>query len=158
MKKLLLAAPLALMLAACVTPTAYGPMQKGVGFSEQKITAERWRVSFRGGGGAPAAQVEDYALLRAAELTLANGYDWFRVDNRFIEQTGYQGASVGVGVGGGSFGRHGGVGVGVSQGMPLNGGPQLTATLDIVMGKGARPDSRDAYDARDVQKNVGPRA
>ena len=159
MKKFLLAAPLALVLAACVTPTVYGPAGKGgVGFVEQRITAERWRVSFRGGGGAPAGQVSDYALLRAAELTLANGYDWFRVENRYVEQTGYQGTSLGVGVGGASYGRHTGVGLGVSSGVPLNGGPQLTSTLDISMGKGPRPNDANVYDARDVQQHVGPRS
>jgi hypothetical protein len=159
MKKFAPALLAALMLGACVTPTVYAPAtgRNAVGFSEQRIQSDRWRVTYRGGGGAPAAQVQDYALLRAAELALANGYDWFRVDQRWTDQTGYQGANLGVGVGGASFGRHSAVGVGVSQGIPLNGGPQLTAVLEVSMGKGAPPTGRDVYDAREVEKNVRPR-
>jgi len=39
-------------------------------------------------------------LTAAADLALANGYDWFRVVDRQVRQTGYGGASIGLGIGG----------------------------------------------------------
>jgi hypothetical protein len=160
MRHLLPALALCASLTACATETVYAPARNASasGFTESRIEQDRWRVSFRGGGGAPAAQVEDYALLRAAQVTLANGYDWFVVDDRRMGQTGYSGASLGLGVGGASFGRHSAVGVGASTGLPLSGGPELTAWLEIRLGKGAKPDGPNAYDARDVERTIGPRA
>ncbi len=76
-------------LAACgTTPTVYGPAAsaQGVGFSEYRIEPGRYRITFRGGPGAPVEQVSDYALLRAADLAIAEGYDWFRVADRYTTQ------------------------------------------------------------------------
>ena len=78
MKRLFLAAAASLALSACATaPTLYqasnGP--QAVGYSEYRIEPGRYRITFRGGPGAPAQQVADYALLRAADLALAEGYD-----------------------------------------------------------------------------------
>lgn len=161
MKRLLFPAIAALALSACATePTRFQPSMRpgAVGFSEMRIEPGRYRITFQGGAGAPEAQVQDYALLRAAELTLAEGYDWFRVTDRLIRQSGYSGASLGVGVGGMSFGRHSATGVGVSAGgIPLGGGPELVATLEVLMGKGPKPDDGDVYDAHGVRRAIGPR-
>lgn len=159
MRKVLLIAALAATLTGCVTPTAYAPASArgGVGYSESRIESDRWRISFTGGGGAPPAQVEDYALLRAADLALTDGFDWFVVDDRTIGQSGYQGATLGVGIGGASFGRHSAVGVSGGGGIPLGGGPQFTAQLEVRMGKGPRPTVPGAYDAHDVQRTLGAR-
>jgi len=112
---------------------------------------------FGGKGGAPEAQVEDYALLRAAELTLRDGYDWFRVTDRSGVVRGGGGGTLSVGGGSASFGRGGGVGVGVGTSFDLGGGPQLARTLEIVMGRGPKPDAPDVYDARGVQASIGAR-
>jgi hypothetical protein len=146
-------------LGACATETVYAPARNpgGPGFTESRIEQDRWRISFHGGAGAPPQQVEDYALLRAAQLALANGYDWFAVDERHMAQTGYSGASLGLGIGGMSFGRHSAVGGGVSSGVPLSGGPELTAYMEVRFGRGAKPDQPNAYDAHDVERTVGPR-
>jgi hypothetical protein len=160
MKRLILPALAALSLTACATePTRFqaaGP-GRGVGFSEMRIEPGRYRVTFQGGPGAPEAQVQDYALLRAADLALAEGYDWFRIVDRNIRQTGYGGASIGLGVGGMSFGRHSATGVGVSSGFPISGGPSLQASLEVLMGKGPRPSGPDVYDPRAVRASIGPR-
>src|SRR5258706_14512817 len=143
MKRLILPALAALALSACATePTHFQPAggPRAVGFSEMRIEPGRYRVTFQGGPGAPPAQVQDYALLRAADLALAQGYDWFRVTDRATRQNGYSGATLGVGIGGMSFGRRSATGVGVSTGgIPLGGGPQLVTPLEVLMGKGARP-------------------
>ena len=149
-----------LSLAACETPTVYGPLgAQGVGFTEQQLEQARWRVTFQGGSGAGPDRVADLALLRSADLTIAQGYDWFRVTNRYTRQGGGgSGPYVSVGGGGASFGRGGAIGVGGGLGFDLGGGPRATQTIEIVMGRGARPDEPDAYDARQVRASIGPRA
>lgn len=162
MRRLLLPALAVLSLAACATaPTRYQPASgpRAVGFSEYRIEPGRYRVTFRGGAGASAEQVSDYALLRAADLTLAEGYDWFRVSDRFIRQAGgYGGPRLNLGVGGADYGRHSAVGVGVGTGFNLGGGPALASTLEVFMGRGPKPPGVDVYDAREVRRTVGPRA
>jgi hypothetical protein len=152
------AALVSLSLSACATPTVYAPAgdRFASGFSDYRIEQGRYRVTFRGGGGAPEAQVADYALLRAADLTLRDGYDWFRVVDRERDVRGSGGPYVSVGGGSFSFGRHSGVGVGVGTGFDLSGGPQLSRTLEVVMGHGAVPEG--GYNARDVERTIGPRA
>ncbi|WP_293676695.1 hypothetical protein [uncultured Phenylobacterium sp.] len=160
MNRLILAATAALAVSACATaPTLYQPAagRDAVGYSEYRIEPGRYRITFRGGPGAPPEQVSDYALLRAADLALADGYDWFRVSDRFLEGQPDRGPRLSVGVGGASFGRRSAVGVGVSQGIPLGGGPSLASTIEVVMGKGDRPRGADIYDARALRASIGAR-
>lgn len=162
MKPMILAAAGSLILAACATtPTVYAPAggPQTPGYSEYRIETGRYRVTFRGGAGAPIEQVSDYALLRAADLALAEGYDWFRVADRYTRQTGEgSGPRVSIGGGGGPGPFRSGVGVGVGTSFNLGGGPALTQTIEVLMGKGARPGDRDVYDAREVRKAIGARA
>ncbi|MGZ3402594.1 MAG: CC0125/CC1285 family lipoprotein [Phenylobacterium sp.] len=158
MKRLLLVVLSGLSLAACATPqpTIYQPASgsQGVGFSEMRIEPGRYRVTFHAGSGAPPAQAQDYALRRAADLAVADGYDWFRVCGRDLGWTGGNGPRIGLGVGGASFGRGSAVGGSVGTGFNLGGGPAPVATLEVVMGKGARPPGPDVYDARGVQQTI----
>jgi hypothetical protein len=80
MKKLLLFISIA-SLYACGTSDPYvGGEGIGLGsYTESRLTEDRYRVTFVGEPDATADQVKDLALLRAAEITLANDYDWFRV-------------------------------------------------------------------------------
>jgi hypothetical protein len=157
MKKLLTAAGLALALAACATPTRYGPAASpgAVGYSELPLEAGRFRVTFHGGSGAGPTQVADYALLRAAELTLANGADWFQVVSRSTDVAPPAGPAFSIGIGGASFGRHSAVGAGAST--TTGGDATYIATLEIVVGHGPKPDTPDAYDARAVSTNLRAR-
>lgn len=79
-RKILLAA-IAAGLAACATSTPYQPADKpgGYGFSEQRIEANSYRITFRGNSMTTRETVENSLLYRAAELTLQNGYDYFIV-------------------------------------------------------------------------------
>lgn len=164
MKRLLIAsvagAALACGLAACATPTAFapaGPSARASGFWDSRIEENRYRISYRGGSGAPPALVRDYALLHAADLTVAGGYDWFQVIGGYGEAGPGSGSSLSIGGGSSSFGRRSYSGVGVGFTVPLGGGPQLTETLEVVMGTGPKPQGASVYDARGVQASIRPR-
>ncbi|HEY9234995.1 MULTISPECIES: CC0125/CC1285 family lipoprotein [Phenylobacterium] len=162
MRRLLVILGLAGVLSACATaPTVYGPAAgaSGVGFSEMRIEQDRYRVTFRGGPGAPMAQVADYALLRAADLTLAAGYDWFRVVERYMVQDSYDnGPRVSVGAGGGRGSYRSSFGVGLGTSFNLGGGPAMSQTLEILMGRGAPPAGGEVYNAAEIRRAIGPRA
>lgn len=160
MKRLALLAVVALSISACATaPTRYqaaaGP--DAVGYSEYRIEPGRYRITFRGGPGAPPQQVTDYALLRAADLAIADGYDWFRIADRFMEGRPDNGPRLGVGVGGADFGRRSGVSLGVGTTFNLGGGPAMASTIEVVMGRGERPRGADSYDAKALRANLGQR-
>lgn len=167
MHRPLLAACAVFALAACATPTHYAPANPNVagsiGFSEYRIENNRYRVTFQGGQGATPQQVNDYTFLRAAEITLRDGYDWFQVIDRFGEQTAFGGGpTVSIGGGTSSWGGHGwggsGVGVGIGTSFPIGQGSSgaFSRTIEIVMGRGARPASPDVYDARQVAASLAP--
>ena len=151
---------LALALAACTTPTAYAPLQSpsGSGFTETKIQDDRWRVTFRGGSDAGRERVADLSLLRAAQLTLQQGYDWFRVTERYGDALPPRGPTLSVGAGTADYGWHGGSSFGVGVGgIPLGGGPLISETLEIVMAKGPPPQGDPTvYDAHSVAKSIRP--
>lgn len=160
MKRLVVVAAAALLLAGCATaPTLYQPAAgpQAVGYSEYRIEPGRYRVTFRGGPGAPPQQVMDYALVRAADLAISEGYDWFRVADRFTEGRPDRGPRVGVGVGGGDYGYRSGVSLGVGTTFNLGGGPSLSTTIEVVMGRGERPRGGDVYDAKALRRTLGER-
>ena len=76
--KVLFASVAALALAACATPSSYHAFADGEGgYAEQRIAPDLWRIEYRGADSEPADVVERYMLRRAAELTLASGFEWF---------------------------------------------------------------------------------
>ncbi len=152
----LLAPAACLLLTACETTTSYqaAATPSAMGYSEQRIEPGRYRVTFQGGEGSPR-QVQDYALLRAAQITLRDGYDWFRITDRYGDARPPRSGAT-VSIGGASFGSHSGLGVGTS--FDLSGGPVVNATLEIQMGHGPRPEAPNAYDAHGVVAELGPRA
>ena len=88
-KSLAVVAVSALTLAACATATPYAPAgyngQRG-GYAEQRLENNRYRVSFAGNSVTSREQVEMSLLLRSAELTAENGYDWFSTVNRATDR------------------------------------------------------------------------
>lgn len=144
-----LASPL--ILAACQsTPNPY----PNPGFYETRIEQDRYRLVYRAAPKMPRDRADDFALLRAAEMTLQNGYDWFRITSRETSVIQPSGPVISLGTGSASYGRSSSVGVGVGTSFQLGGGPTPLLTLDLQMGKGARPDDRSAYDARDVAETI----
>lgn len=144
-------------LAACASTPRYqaAAEQGGAGYSETQIESNRFFVTFRAKSGAEASLLHDYALLRAAELTLERGGSWFWVDRRTLDapSSTSSGPSIGVGVGGGSWGGRGGGGVSVGLNFPLGGGQGQRAgavTLEVRIGEGPKPDDANAYSASET--------
>ena len=148
----------ALALSACASLAPYGPQQSagGQGFNEQRIESNRFRVTYNG-VGAPGP-VADRALFRAAQLTVDQGYDWFEVTQRWIDgrpdSAGGVRPSVSIGAGSSRYGGYSASGVGVGLGFDLSGPQPTSTTLEIVLGRGAKPDRPEAYDARGVQDAI----
>jgi hypothetical protein len=152
-------------LAACASTPAYGPAPsaRGAGYSETQVESNRYFVTYRAAGPADAQLLQDYAMLRAAEITLQHGRDWFWVDRRSLDDAGASGGgpSVGIGIGGGNWGRHSGLGVGVGLNIPLGGAPAGSrargASVEIRFGEGVKPDDANAYDAHALSTNIRAR-
>jgi len=65
----------ALLLVSCATP--YQHMGLGGGFTDKQIAPDVFKIHFRGNGYTPDKRAQDLAVLRAAELTLEHGYQYF---------------------------------------------------------------------------------
>jgi hypothetical protein len=157
MRRLILAA--ALFFAACATAaptyqratTATGP-----GYSEVQVENNRFFVTYRAKNSADPQTLQDYAMLRASEVALEHNKEWFWVDRRqtdaVVARGGYSGPSVGIGVGGGGGNIGGGIGLSIPLGHQSAPAPTArTATLEIRLGEGRKPDDPNAYDARALQ-------
>nr|WP_321359048.1 hypothetical protein [uncultured Hyphomonas sp.] len=159
MKRLLMCSAIVLV-AACASTPAYGPAAKSgaMGYESLQIENDRFQVSYT---DTDAAKARDRALLRAAEVTMEQGKDWFEVTNSYSsdESTRSSGSRTSVSIGGstGSYGRSS-VGMGVGIGFPLGGtsssGGKVTEVLEIKVGSGEKPDRPNVYDARSVDINL----
>jgi hypothetical protein len=174
MKKIIAAAAgLVLALTACATATPYQPLTtKGSttgGYAEAKLNDDRYRISFSGNSLTSRETVERYLLFRSAEVTLAQGYDWFALANRHTERKSsiwYSNDPWGYGYwspawrywGGGPYwgGPYWGGGWGGGSGY-ADRIDKYEASAEIMLGKGARPsDNPAAFDAHQVVANLGP--
>lgn len=162
--RLLIIAASFLSLAACATAvgTAYAPADaKGYGYTETRIEQDRYRITFAGDGATAPELVEDYALLRAAELAVENGYDWFRIIGRSMDAEEKGGVGLGAGLGTGSYGRRSGVSVGVGGNLGTVGAKRFyTARIEALFGKGEKPTDEagaEVYDARSVIDTIRSR-
>ena len=183
MNRLLIAAAAAaaLALGACGTATPYQPLRPGSnvsgGYSDRQIEADRFMVSFSGNSLTDRKTVETYLLYRAAELTLAQGADWFEMVDRQTDRNtkvyadpdpwgfgGWWGPTWRLsrrGYGWGPRGPWGGWG---GWGGPGAFGPadydsvtQYEANGEIVIHKGPKPaDNPRAFDAHMVADRLGP--
>ncbi|MBJ7486044.1 hypothetical protein [Brevundimonas sp.] len=148
-------------LTACASLAPYGPQAGpgGQGFSEQRIESDRYRVSYNG-VGAPGP-VADRALLRAAQLTSQQGYDWFEVTQRYIDgrpdSAGGVRPSVSVGYGSSSYGGWRASGTGIGVGLNISGPSPTSTVLEVRLGRGPTPDRAEVYDADEVERNLAGR-
>src|SRR5258708_7582287 len=80
-----------LMLFGCATASAPAPTYRpqasndGAGHADQQISATRYRISFVGDTETTRAQVDDYLMRHAAEVTVRAGYNYFEFDSRSLE-------------------------------------------------------------------------
>jgi hypothetical protein len=74
-------------LGGCASGQAYAPQPSdgGIGYSDEQLSSERYRVTFSGDIGDSREQVESYLLRRAAEVTLRAGFTHFVVDKQNTE-------------------------------------------------------------------------
>ena len=178
MKRIAMIAATALTLAACATPTPYQPLTNHGpntgGYSELKVTNNRFRITFSGNTLTSRETVERYLLYRAAEVTLAEGADWFEIADRHTDRqsrTYYDSDPFGYGYG--AFWRPTWVYVGRGRYVqtfdpwgPRPDGPrdfstetgtQFEASAAIIGGKGPKPANDPAvFDAHEVSRNLGP--
>ncbi len=80
---------LIVVLTACATP--YQKLGFSGGFSETQLDVNVFRVSYKGDTVITHETVADYALLRSAELTLTNGYNYFIIveSDKYTNQGSY---------------------------------------------------------------------
>lgn len=158
------------LLGACASQSVYQPASSrgGTGYTETRLSPDRYRVNFTGNTVTTKDIVQDYALLRAAEVTLQEGYDWFRLADRDVEKKVRESTSIDGGFPGRTsvYQRCGllacqttvvdspGFGLGVAT---TTTSTAYAAQLEIVMGKNPKPANADTYDARDVAQSVRAR-
>ena len=172
LKPVLLAVTAALALSACATATPYGPAGQGsrYGYSDMRVDENRFRVAFAGNSVTSREQVEMGLLLRAAEVTLESGHDWFATVNRATDRDVRYRASPDpfyydrYSPFWGPSWRYYRRGFWSPWYDPF--GPDLDireidryeATAEIVVGDGPKPaGDPNAFDAREVIQNLGPR-
>ena len=158
-----------IVLGGCASQPAYRAAENGgYGYTETKLTDTQYRVYFTGRGSDKTKEM-DYAMLRAAEVTIEQGYDWFVVANRetLIDrekvttepQVGFSQR----------YSRVTECGLltcrtehhqrsTLSAGVFVGGKESSTieSVLDVQLGRGVRPDDAQSYDARQVAKNLAP--
>lgn len=167
-RKFFLVMSVAASLAACATSTPYQPAAdgRGYGFSEQRIEENRYRITFRGNSLTTREMVENALLFRAAELTLANGYDYFVVVESDTEaRRSYRSTAEPAFFGRYYYGSPGyhyafpyyayGFGWGYPYETYTREYTRYSAVAFITMHRGKKPaDNPQAFDASDVEANL----
>lgn len=161
---------ISLLMTACASEPDYRAAENGgYGYTETKITDTDYQVEFKARGSDKGAAM-NYALLRAAEVTLENGYDWFaithretQIDKETIRDPNFD-----------SF-AHGDMVTycnmircetryyprsAFSAGIHVGGrtDSDIQVTLDIKLGEGEQPENQNSYDASEVVANLKPKA
>ncbi len=166
-------------LAGCMTATPYQPATASsrLGFSDEQIESNRFRVSFAGNSLTSRETVERYLLYRAAELTVQRGFDHFVLVTRDTETKTDTYRTPGAFYGPGPWGYwspswrfYRGPRWGWRSYDPFWDDPfwrdrdwdyrtvrQYEAMAEIVTGRGPKPSTNvRAFDAREVLDRLGP--
>lgn len=159
--------PFALLVAGCSSSPDYKAAEgNGYGYQESKLSDSQYRVHFKA-RGSDKSKAMDFAMLRAAELTLEQGFDWFTVSSRETlvdNKTVDRGSQVGFSK---RYETRRECGLltcrtrteptsSYSAGVFLGGdkSSDIEAVLNITMGNGNKPSS--AFDATQVKNNLQP--
>ncbi|HEY3798844.1 MAG TPA: hypothetical protein VGL58_10870 [Caulobacteraceae bacterium] len=138
MRQIALAALALAFLAGCATP--YGEMGAMGGVRATRLTEDTVIISAQGNGYTAADTIQAYALRRAAEETVSDGYDLFRIEGS-ADRT-RQGA-VGYGSAYGGFAS-------VYSQQVIKPGESLT--IKMLHGPAPSPMPDGEYDARELIK------
>jgi hypothetical protein len=138
-----LAAAASLQLAGCATP--YQEMGLGGGVRAVRITGDIAQVTARGSTLTDADRIEQYVLRKAAETTLASGFDHFEVISSSDRSRTRQGVAGYTAAGWGGLPA-----VGLT--MPF---VQPGETVLIHMSRGGGGSSGTVFDAREVVDHLG---
>lgn len=157
------------LFVACSSQPDYRKAEgSGYGYDATKLSETQYRVTFKA-RGSDASKAMDYALLRAAEVTLENGYDWFvithretlvnneRVEpNNSLRYTNSRDVVTRCGLvtctttsePRSTF----------SAGIHIGGdrSRDIQSILEVKLGKGTRPDTDFSFDALEVRDNLSP--
>ena len=133
MRKFSLSILACLLFAACAT--SYHKAGFTGGYKDQQLQADEFQVSFAGNAKLSQAKARQYALRRAAELTIEQGFDYFVVTNE------------------GSFTKNFVTGSTYNGSGSVVGGSKPEAIITIKCGKGAKPEGvSGSYDAQELLK------
>ncbi|WP_199611174.1 CC0125/CC1285 family lipoprotein [Flocculibacter collagenilyticus] len=166
MKLVVLFTLLVLLLVGCASPTTYekASNKRDYGYSQTKLTSNQYRITFRGNRITDKETVKDYALLRAADLTIEQGHDWFLVisqdsetEKRKVTQT-----SPAIRTGTTVYRSCGALGCRTVVTPHYIGGFVTTteedgayvSSIEITMGSGTPEDRNRVYDAKELAKNI----
>lgn len=182
-RMLILVGAIAFSLSSCTHPTPYQPRSVSSsfdkGYADERLAADRYRVTFGGNSLTSRETVEAYLLYRAAEVTIEQGYDWFsvvdhemdhKVTREIVRDRSYRpwfGSYYGAWL---PYWRYNLGGSGWQEWDPYHADPfwadryherqieEFEATAEIRLGRGAAPATdEEIYDAREVLENIGPR-
>lgn len=141
-----------MVISSCASQSAYRAAQgESSGYKDVALTANLYRVQFKINGSARNV-AQKYALVRASELTIAQGYDWFVVEKRTtrtlnepdpfeLRPSPVVTRSCGL------------LGCRTYTQLPAQSmerpNTETLATMEIRMGRGVRPE-KESYDAREI--------
>ncbi len=154
-----------ILLSSCASHSGYrAAVGKGYGYQETKLSDTQYRISFKLRGN-NAAKAKDYALLRAADLTLQQGYSWFQVVDQELTQQKNGDDSLALGASTETTtttscglltcqsrttpttGYHAAVNVAGDS-------DKVERLLEIRMGKGVQPQDGRSYNAKQLKSNL----
>lgn len=162
-----------LTLGACASTPDYVAAKKSGdhGYYTQKISDDRYRVNYNGRRGTDLQDARDYAMLRAAELTLNKGYDWFQIVDRETATTESREPEMQLGFGY-EQARHTETRCGLVSCTRSSRPASYTSvhldnrrpetrhshSIEIRMGNGKVPEDGNYYNAKDVAESIGETA
>lgn len=153
------------MLTGCTTPTAYGPNGLKGGYSDERLASDTWAVKAEGNVYSTKSRMLDIVMMRAAELTIENGFVNFEVtggDGAFIKTWNW--TNPGHSVSNGTADTYYSNGVASTYisskttHYPASHGSADFPEANIIVKMYKKSDApKDAYDAESIIENVKPR-
>ncbi|AXI04232.1 CC0125/CC1285 family lipoprotein [Aquirhabdus parva] len=160
----------ALLSSCATTPSSFAELGK---YDQFKLNTNIFRVTYQARNESTAARAEEIALLKAAQVTVQNGYRYFEITDKLLpsDQPNVIVAANPMFNYYGSFGYYGGYGrypfrhsIGyIGYDYPLYpqayyGVPQkVIVSYTIHCSNTAKPDENGQYDATIILTSLGPR-